>query len=79
MQSADEKVCGIQNCLVGFSPRPLQNRHETMEEPVNETTRRASSIALGFQDLIVRCENPSKDLLKSISGYVEVGGVTAGS
>jgi ABC-type multidrug transport system ATPase subunit len=43
----------------------------------NEIIRKATSIALGFDSLVVRSENPTKDLLKGVTGYVEAGGVTA--
>jgi ABC-type multidrug transport system ATPase subunit len=41
----------------------------------DETTRKATTIALGFDSLVLK--SPSKELLKGISGYVEAGGVTA--
>lgn len=38
----------------------------------------AHHIALGFNNLIVKCDNPKKNLLNGITGFVEAGGVTAG-
>ena len=49
------------------------------EELQKESLKVSSKVALGFKEVFVTCDQPTqRDLLKSVSGYVEVGGVTAG-